>query len=373
MPKTIAIAPSWYWPTRIPRMVGVPPYSIYDLCILRQAHHQPGAVALIDSAGSLSFEELAEEVTKRAAPSALEAGESRLTSIPADLSRETVLRLLGALAGGVRVQFSGGAGAPPAATGDASATPTPGELLDPRLPAVLVPGVKAAAWHSNKSLLAMAISMATFLDAGSSRPWISTLPLSTWEGLMALLIPLHLGAPLVVPPPGADPDSIVGLISQHNAGFVVAELESFAAICREAKRAAKDSRKILEAALLSVDGPFDPDQRRRVSKSLECPALTFWGTPETGPVFASHQSWYMDESVGLPMTNAHVVPSDPRTGEPIQALWELVEQAEVTVFSPSLMTGYEDGAGAASFAGNRFRTGMMASSDANGMVYLLGS
>ena len=122
-----------------------------------------------------------------------------------------------------------------------------------------------------------------------------------------------------------------------------------------------------------VDGPFEPDQRRRVSKSLECPALTFWGTPETGPVFASHQSWYMDESVGLPMTNAHVVPADPRTGEPIQALWELVELAEVTVFSPSLMTGYEEASPEARFAGNRFRTGMMASSDANGMIYLLGT
>ena len=47
---------------------------------------------------------------------------------------------------------------------------------------------------------------------------------------------------------------------------------------------------VLAAALLSVDGPFDPDQRRRVGKALECPALTFWGMPETGPVFAAHRS-----------------------------------------------------------------------------------
>ncbi len=122
-----------------------------------------------------------------------------------------------------------------------------------------------------------------------------------------------------------------------------------------------------------MDGPFDPDQRRRVSKALECPALTFWGMPETGPVFAAHQSWYLDESVGLPMTNAHVVPSDPRTGQPIQALWELVELAEVTVFAPSLMTGYEGHEAPERFAGHRFRTGMLASSDANGMIYLLGA
>ncbi|MBE0610144.1 MAG: hypothetical protein IH609_12235 [Dehalococcoidia bacterium] len=72
------------------------------------------------------------------------------------------------------------------------------------------------------------------------------------------------------------------------------------------------------------------------------------------------------------MTNAHVVPSDPRTGQPIQALWELVELAEVTVFAPSLMTGYDGHEAPERFAGNRFRTGMLASSDANGMIYLLG-
>lgn len=373
MPKTIAITPSWYWPAGIPRVVGVPPYSIYQLCILRQARDRPDAIALADAEGSMTFAELADEVARRAMPLALAAGESRLTSVPGGLSRESLLEMLAALAAGVHVRFVDFVAPPPSGAAVEDSAIPHSDMLDPALPAVLVSGERAGAWHSNRSLLAMAISMATFLDAGNSRPWISMLPLSRWEGLMAALTPLFLGAPLVIPPPGADPDAVIGLISRHNAGFVVAELEPFAAICREAKRSAKDARRLLEAALLAVDGPFDPDQRRRISKSLECPALTFWGTPEAGPVFASHQSWYLDESVGLPMTNAHVVPSDPRTGEPIQALWELVEMAEVTVFSPSLMTGYEDGHPPARFAGKRLRTGMIASSDANGMIYLLGS
>ena len=373
MPKTIAITPSWYWPAGLSRVVGVPPYSVYEICVLRHARRQPDSVALIDSNGPLSYGELADEVARRAKPIAMESGEARMTTIPADLSRESVVGLLAALAGGVRVQFEGGPGSLPPAGPPPHESPLPGELLDPKLAAVLVPGGRIGAWHSNKSLLAMAISMATFLDARGTKPWISTLPLASWEGLMALLAPLYLGAPLVIPPRGADPDGLVGLISRHQAGFIVANLEPFSNVCREAKRAAKDARRVLDAALLAVDGPFDPDQRRRVSKSLECPALTFWGTPETGPVFASHQSWYMDESVGLPMTNAHVVPADPRTGEPIQALWELVEMAEVTVFSPSLMSGYDSDHDVAPLAGNRLRTSMMASSDANGMVYLLGS
>lgn len=382
MPKTIAITPSWYWPTGTSRVVGVPPYSIYDLCVARNARRSPQQPAIIDSEGTLSYEGLLAEVERRAQSLAVAAGESRLAVLPGTLARENVLELLAGLAAGVKLHITGGdpavvaqsLGAPVVAGREPAAqTPAvPAAGLDPRLPAVVLEGDAGPVSHSNRSLLAMAISMATFLDAPLSEPWLSTLPLSRWEGLMAVLLPLHLGAALVIPPPNADPDTLLGLIPRHGVKYAIAGIESFAHACREAKRAAKDSRRLLNAALLAVDGPFEPDQRRRVGKALECAALTFWGTAETGPVFASHPSWYIDESVGLPMTNAHVVPSDPRSGQPIQALWELVEMAEVTVFSPSLMTDREGPSATGRFADNRFRTGMMASSDANGMIYLLG-
>lgn len=386
MPKTIAITPSWYWPTGISRVVGVPPYPVYELCLVRNERDHADEPALIDHQGQLTFRQLREEVDRRAHPLALAAGESRLAILPGDLSRENLLQLLAGLAAGVRLRIAPPgtdaralasrigaqvvAGDQPA--GDGNAPPYAG-MLDPTLPAVTIEGATAPVSHSNRSLLAMAISMATFVDAERAGPWMSTLPLSKWEGLMGALIPLFLGKPLVLPKPGSDPDTLLANISQQGLSYVVSDLPSFAHACREAKRAAKDARRMLTGALLAVDGPFDPDQRRRVSKALECPALTFWGMPETGPVFAAHQSWYLDESVGLPMTNAHVVPSDPRTGQPIAALWELVEMAEVTVFAPSLMTGYDGHEAPERFAGHRFRTGMLASSDANGMIYLLGS
>ena len=385
MPKTIAITPSWYWPAGISRVVGVPPYSIYELCLVRNERREPGAVALADQHGQLTFAELRAEVARRAGSLALAAGETRLAALPGELSRENVLELLAGLAAGARLRvvprgadassFAAASGASVVAgrepAGSTDAIPNPA-LLDPKRPSVTIDGETAPVNHTDRSLLAMAISMSTFVDADRHAPWLSILPLSSWEGLMAVILPLFLGAPLVLPAAGSDPDALLGLISRHQVRFAAADLPSFAYACREAKRAAKDARRTLTAALLAVDGPFDPDQRRRVSKALECPALTFWGMPETGPVFAAHQSWYIDESIGLPMTNAHVVPSDPRSGQPIQALWELVEMAEVTVFSPSLMAGYEGVDAAPRFAGNRFRTGMMASSDANGMIYLLG-
>ncbi|HEY4669258.1 MAG TPA: AMP-binding protein [Tepidiformaceae bacterium] len=383
MPKTIAITPSWYWPAGIPRVSGTPPFSIYELCVLRNERDHPNDIAMIDGSTSLTFGELRHEVDVRARALALAADESRKAVLPGELTFENVLHLLAGLAARVQLRISppgvdpvslGSLVAGTAITGGASdATPLPPAAPDTNaLPAVAIDGAEAVVLHSNRSLLAAAISMMTFLDARRGRPWLATLPLSRWEGLMSALIPLYLGSPLVIPPLRSGPDDLLGLVSQHQAGYLAGDLEEVATATREAKRAAKDARRVLESAVLAVDGPFDPDQRRRVAKGLECAALTFWGMPETGPVFASHSSWYMDESVGIPMTNAHVVPSDPRSGQPIQALWELVESAEVTVFSPSLMCGYEDADATSRFAGHRFRTGMIASSDANGMIYLLG-
>ncbi|MCZ7629139.1 MAG: hypothetical protein M5U19_08785 [Microthrixaceae bacterium] len=59
-----------------------------------------------------------------------------------------------------------------------------------------------------------------------------------------------------------------------------------------------------------ADVSMAPGERRRVGKLFGSPALTFFGLPETGPIFASHLSWYIDESIGIPISNAFVVPVD---------------------------------------------------------------
>ena len=375
MPKTIAITPSWYWPPGVARVVGIPPFSITELCVERQARDNPTALALVAGSTRLTAAELRNEVLRRAGSLAASANTTDRIVIPtASASAETVVILLGALAAGMHVELTDGvssaSGSDGASTGDQfrPARPSLGNLLEP---AVVIAGSHGPVAHSHRSLLAGVIGLGAFLEVRPGRPWMPLLPFSRWEGLLGLLAPLYFGAAVVLPPLGGDAEATVQTMVREKVGYAFATLEAGARLTRDAKKSTKDARRILEAFLLSVDGMFDPDDRRRVGRAFECPALTVWGTAETGPVFASHPSWYLDESVGIPITNAQVVPSDPRTGAPIQTLWEFVDSAEATVWSSSVCCRAVSGQGE-SWIDNRFRTGMLASSDANGMVYLLG-
>lgn len=355
MPKTIAITPSWYWPQGVPRVIGTPPYTLGELCIDRPAHRQPGEAALIAGNARLTAGQLKDAVDAASGS----YGEGSVAAIRADGSADSVIAFFAALKAGAHVSLTaGGATAPPAGAEDI------------RRPVVTMDGTHGPVRHSHRSLLAAALSLTTFVEAGRGRPWFVSVPLSRWEGILSLVAPLLSLAPAVLAPQGKDPDETVATLARERAGFALDDLDTAFMWTREAKRASKDARRVLDAFLLTTPGMFDPDARRRVARSFESPALTVFGLPETGPIFGSHASWYLDESIGLPITNMHVVPADPRTGAPIQALWELVESAEVTVFSPALFAADESHAGR--FAGNRYRTGVQASSDANGMIYLLG-
>lgn len=370
MPKTIAITPSWYWPPGVTRVVGIPPFSITELCVERNAREDPSALALVADSTRLTAEAFRDEVWRRAA--ALAAG-SGPVAIPAGVpTAESVLTLLGALAAGRSCDFTGG-GQPPAPAGSTNGfSPDRPSISQLREPAVTIAGRSGPVSHSHRSLLAAVIGLGAFLEVQRGKPWMPLVGLGRWEGLLATLAPLYFGGALVLPPAGNDAEKTVQTMTRERIGYAFADLDAAGRLTRDAKKSTKDARRVLDGFLLSVDGMFDADERRRVARAFECPALTVWGTPETGPVFASHPSWYMDESVGIPVTNAQVIPSDPRTGAPIQALWELVDSAEVTVWSPAVCASMAGGEGE-SWAENRFRTGMLASSDANGMIYLLGA
>lgn len=380
MPKTIAITPSWYWPEAIDRVAGIPPYGVTELCVDAHARDNPDRIALTGDDGDITFAELKEKVIGTAA--ALLATGAARGVLPGDLNADNIVRLLAALRAGVHTRIVGeGETLEDVASSFGSAynladldivggLDDGAKPADLRGPAVTICGRTAAVNHSHRSLLAASISLLTFLRSDREKPWLAVLPLGRWEGLVSVLAPLFLGVPVVVASDSSG-EALAEAIVKYQPGTAVTDLASSVLATRDDKRAVKKTRGILDAMVLSTEGLFSPGDRQRVGKSFGTAALTMFGLAETGAIFVSHPQWYLDEAVGIPMTNAHVVPSDPRNGEPIQALWELVESAEVTVKGPALMCGYEGQDCESRFIDGRFRTGVIASSDANGMIYIL--
>lgn len=378
MPKTIAITPSWYWPESVDRVAGIPPFAIHELCLLRHARDRADGVALESDDANLTWSELARLVSQCRMDLDSAGGDVAGAVMTGEVSVAQVAWLLAALSSGRLVRFASGE-AGQASGPNLSALPlpaVPGEMVtslpgtDINEPAVVLEGRGDPVVHTQRSLLAGAISMATFVQPDEGAKWLVSGSLDRWQGLLSLLLPLYLGETAVL---ATEPDgeALAAAIERYRPGYAMTDLPLATGATREAKRAVKKARDVLSAIFLNTDGVFDPGDRQRVGKSFRCAALTYYGLAETGAIFASHPQWYMDESIGIPITNAHVVPSDPRNGSPIQTLWELVESAEVTVKGPTLMQKYENRNDQDYLVDGRFRTGVIASSDANGMIYIL--
>lgn len=379
MPKTIAITPSWYWPESVDRVAGIPPFAIHELCLLRHARDRADGVALESDEASLTWTELARLVSQCRADLDEARGDTALAVMNGDASVRQVAWLLAALSAGMFVRIAAeDVGEPSGALNlgtmplpdvpDDMAASLPG--VDIREPALAIEGRGGPVIHTQRSLLAGAISMATFLQPAENAKWLVNCSLDRWQGLLSLLLPMYLGETAVLAAQ-QDGEVLAAAVERYRPGYAVTDLPLATGATREAKRAVKKARDVLSAIFLNTDGVFDPGDRQRVGKSFRCAALTFYGLAETGAIFASHPQWYMDESIGIPVTNAHVVPADPRNGSPIQTLWELVESAEVTVKGPALMQKYENRNDTDYMVDGRFRTGVIASSDANGMIYIL--
>ncbi len=420
MPKTIATTPSWYWPDRVPRVLGTPPYYLEELLVERWARRHPVHPALVSSDARTEAAELAERV--RAVAVAIDATTSpdRPVAVCAGPTAEGAALVLGALASGRRAllvppgtttngrvsQASLGLADPtgagqlkavgldtvglddlvarapvdgagpngrPAGPSNGS-NPGGGEDDRPDLgaPVACVVGRYGPVWHSHHSLLAGAVALGAFLGVTGQTAWLSTFSPCTWEGLCGLTVALLAGSTLVLAEPCEE--AAEAATSEHPAWLLSSLSDALATWGGSRRRRANDDGA--RAVLLMVGGPFDPDERRAVAPVAGGTALTLFGMAETGVVLASHPSWYLEESVGIPVPNMHVVPADPDTGEPISSMWELVDQAMVTAWSPSLAVAGEaaegaDGRFASRFAGRRFITGVLAASDPNGMLYLV--
>lgn len=413
MAKTIAINPSWYWPDDIPRLLGVPPMFCDRLMAERWSRRRADATAVVDENGTVTYAELWSRAgAVAAALRERSAGEGRVALVgPAGI--DGVVALIGALAARRRPILldpnSAEAGEAAAAVGAQLAIVQPPaqapagmqavelrELEEAGAAAGAAPEeddgavheiheaaldlVTADGWvagHSNYSLVSGALSLAAFLGNGEPESWLCAMPLWTWEGLYSALVPLYTGGTAAICDADEAPDEAGDMVEDHGVAYALAPFELLRDLSRGKPRGLADSlKRNLRGLLLSTDRPFGANDRRKARKALDVPILTMFGLTETGPILASHPSWYVDESVGIPMTNVEVQPANPETGEPLDTNWELLDYATMVVRGPQLMAGYEGPAAEDERLSTRledgwFKTWAQASFDANGMMYLV--
>ena len=416
MGKTIAINPSWYWPDDVPRLIGVPPFFCDHMFVGRWARRTPDNVALADADESLTYAELwkrVEAVSAGLLPRLEEGGRVALCgpsgidgviSILGALKARARPLLLGADLGAEEAQEKIDAGGAKLAVGQGPAREPSG--VDVVEPAELeeagskadpgadsngngrVTGVHDKAidmitpegWlagHSHYSLVSGALSVAEFLQMEDARSWLSAMPLTSWEGLYSVFVPLYKGATAVVAGADGADDAIAYSVDDHSVAYTILPYDESKDLSRRRpKRLADAFKRNLEALLLSTNRSFAPNDRRKIRKALDTPVLTIFGLTETGPILASHPSWYVDESVGIPVTNVEVQPANPQTGEPLDTMWELLDYATMVIRAPLVMAGYEGAATENEKYKSRleegwFKTWALASFDANGMMYLV--
>lgn len=376
MAKTIAINPSWYWPDDVPRLLGVPPMFCDRLMAERWSRRRPDATAVVDQSGAITYAELWSKAEELAAGLRERGGgEGRLVmSGPAGV--DGVVELIGALAARRRPVLID-PDSPQAA--DAAAALGDGGVVDdvhaPALDLVTADGWLAG--HSNYSLVSGALSLAAFLGSDEPEAWLSGMPLWTWEGLYGTFVALYMGGTAVLCDADQAPDEAGDLVEDHGVAYALVPFDLVRDLSRGKPRGLADPlKRNLRGLLLSADRPFGAGDRRKARKALDVPILTMFGLAETGPILASHPSWYVDESVGIPMTNVEVQPANPETGEPLDTNWELLDYATMVIRGPQLMAGYEGAATENERLATRledgwFKTWALASFDANGMMYLV--
>lgn len=226
-------------------------------------------------------------------------------------------------------------------------------------------------YHSHKSLLAGAVSWSTFVPLKATDLMLAAQPLHTWEGLYSLFPILFRGGTCLLE--GLeDPGRLASLVRTHHPTYTILPRPEAAKLYQSSNSDVVQAfRENLNGLFVSVVGPFTALGRRRLRNLLNKPALLTYGSPEAGPVFSSHPTWYLDAAVGMPITNVDVWPLNPESGNPLEVPWETIEHGEVGVKSPMTAVGYQTSEEQKKYVHDGWlRTKVVATMDPNGLFYI---
>ncbi|MDE3074297.1 MAG: acyl--CoA ligase [Chloroflexota bacterium] len=398
-----------YWPDDVFRHLAIPGLSLDDCLLARPLRRFPDHRALLVGYSKLSYRELAAEVERwaTALAGALTEGERRVALVSADplqlatvflaaMKRRCALFLADAdrpinelikqievfganlvVAGsGMNPDFLARPNVPwrTITVRDLARSepgrPSPPARVDLKAPAVALAGPRGRlVHHSHASLVAWAISWSAFLPVTERHVFCSLEPLFSWGGLLALLAALSRGATCSFLGAGSAKDRLLQLREQ-TPDYAILSFDQARALAQGGNSVGQTLDGRLGAAFVTVDAPFAVGERRRIETAFDVPLLTLFGNAVSGPAVSAHPSWYLDESVGIPVTNVDLWPLHPQTGEPLAVPWEAIDYAELGVRSPMLAPEHQTPEERAEWVKDGWlRTHLTALMDPSGLFY----
>lgn len=226
-------------------------------------------------------------------------------------------------------------------------------------------------YHSHKSLLAGAVSWSSFVPLKAEDVVLGLQPLHTWEGLYSLFPILFRGGSCLLASLD-DPDRLAEAIRNRHPCYSLLPRPEAAKLYGSAYSSVVQAfRESLQGLFVSVVGPFTAAGRRRLRSLLDKPALLTYGSNASGAVLSSHPTWYLDDAVGIPLTNVDVWPLNPSNGNPLEVPWETIEFAEIGVKSPMTAADYQTPEERDRHVRDGWsRSWIVATMDPNGLFYL---
>lgn len=394
MSKVGGALPSWYWPAGVPRRVAVPQQPL-DRLLRQKFATIKDRPALLWDGDALSYGDLLERMLALAGGIQAAGLAGTIAIAEPDPAEETTL-LLGALCAGRSILLtdpgasteqaaaqlreaqastiltSSGAGELAAVAGLSAIArgDLQGAFREPPArrateAAVLLASARGVVVHSHFSLSAMWASLAAFVIGLRQLSFICMESIASWEMLAGVIGAFMSGMPVrlatlaeLSAEPGRDaPATGYTIITRAMADRMLAEGSA--------------PRLFSQMPYLFVStGHFKPRWRRHLERYCGRPIFPLWGTPEVGPVVASHPTWFPLHGHGLPLVNVSIVPIDPASGQVSIVPWEMLERAEVGVEALSAMLGYAQPSAAEARIGKIVRTRQIAAMDHVGVVTL---
>jgi hypothetical protein len=365
-----------YWPDNTARYAHVPLERVTQSCVHKPAAASPDALALLAPDRTVRFSELSQMVCAGAATlTARTDADARIAVLASDPVEQLVSTLACLDADrlcwlGIRDPASLEQLSPSLVIGDepmgAHATIRAHDLFvgeqapqggraDLKRPVLALahPDVGEVV-HNHKTLVATGIAFGSFFMLEPAADVLLLEPPDDWLGIAAVLGTWNRGGTVRV---GWQADTPL-----HTERIDYAVV-SFATALDRFLRGSDPVPRAGVGLIAGTSGPFSANRRRRLARLLGTPVLTVLGRNDWGPVLASHPTWFLDGSPGIPLPNVDLRPLHPVTGGELAIGWDAVEEAEIGVKSSLAPAGGE-------LSGSWLRTRLVARIDPTGLYFL---